>query len=214
MDTIGWCSRAPPSTSTARRFGADRLVEVPALPHRPIPLRCCWPVTFARAPSAIPAHTGPANPVTNGGTDGGRNANRRQKKSRKASGSAGFLYVFGGKPGIRTLGTLLTFAGFQDRYAKSSGPMCWGRTAFHNSLLAAKLQALFYKGNEFSLGTDPAPSGARRLTRNSGGSDEDRRAPAISASLRIKVDWAGFDHPLVIQVAWLQWHTSGISWWI
>jgi hypothetical protein len=33
----------------------------------------------------------------------------------------GFRLNLGGKPGIRTLGTLLTFAGFQDRYANFSG---------------------------------------------------------------------------------------------
>ena len=74
-------------------------------------------------------------------------------RNTKAPLSRGFRLNLGGKPGIRTLGTLLTFAGFQDRDAKSSGAMFWGRTAFHNSPLAAKLQALFYKGREISLGT-------------------------------------------------------------
>ena len=36
------------------------------------------------------------------------------KKNPAAPRCAGFPFMFGGKPGIRTLGTLLTFAGFQD----------------------------------------------------------------------------------------------------
>ena len=35
-------------------------------------------------------------------------------RNDKAPTSRGFIFKFGGKPGIRTLGTLLTFAGFQD----------------------------------------------------------------------------------------------------
>ena len=44
-------------------------------------------------------------------------------RNAKAPLSRGFRLNLGGKPGIRTLGTLLTVAGFQDRYANSRGPM-------------------------------------------------------------------------------------------
>ena len=42
-------------------------------------------------------------------------------RNTKAPLSRGFRMNFGGKPGIRTLGTLLTFAGFQDRCIQ---PLC------------------------------------------------------------------------------------------
>ena len=84
-------------------------------------------------------------------------SNFAEPRNTKAPLVRGFRLNLGGKPGIRTLGTLLTFAGFQDRYAKSSGLVPWRPLAFLYSQLPTKLQAAFYRGCGFGLGTVFAP---------------------------------------------------------
>jgi hypothetical protein len=70
----------------------------------------------------------------------------------------GFFSVFGGELGIRTLETLLTFAGFQDRYGKASAPPLSRGFGFRYFFKTTGLQTSFHAGRALSFGTHFAHS--------------------------------------------------------